>query len=85
MTDAIALADRLNRECECVGTDLPALQQRLDVVETHPHLFADVPVFVAKQHAREMQRVIRVSGGWETRAEDWKSLATAFAEVSGEF
>ena len=69
MTDAIGLANRLNRECECVGTDLPVLQQRLDaglgaagiersMVESHPHLFADVPVFVAKQHAREMQRVI---------------------------
>jgi hypothetical protein len=69
MKDAIALAERLNRECACVGTDVPALQQRLDaglgaagvarpVVESHPHLFADLPVFVAKEHAREMQRVI---------------------------
>ena len=69
MTAAIELAERLNRECECVGTDLPALQQRLEaglgaagverrMIESHPHLFAEVPVFVAKQHAREMQRVI---------------------------
>ena len=33
MTDAIGLADRLNRECDCVGTDLPALRQQLDLVE----------------------------------------------------
>jgi hypothetical protein len=58
MTDAIGLANRLNRECDCVGTDLPALRQQLDLGESHPHLFADVPVFVAKEHAREMQRVI---------------------------
>jgi len=70
MNDAIGLADRFNRDCACVGTDLPALQQRLDaglgaagiersIVETHPHLFADHPVFVAEQHACEMQRVIQ--------------------------
>ena len=58
MTDAIALANRLNRECECAATDLPALRQQLDLVESHLHLFAHVPVFVAKEHAREMQRVI---------------------------
>jgi hypothetical protein len=69
VTDPVALAARFNQECECVGTDLPALRQRLDtglgragvqkpIVETHPHLFADVPVFVAGDHVREMQRVI---------------------------
>jgi hypothetical protein len=69
MSDAVGHAERLNRECACVGTDVAALRQRLDaglgtagvarpVVDTHPHLFADLPVFVAKQHAREMQRVI---------------------------
>jgi hypothetical protein len=61
MNDAVGLAERLNRECECVGTDVPALQQRLDGTldaEMHAHLFADLPVFVAKQHAREMQRVV---------------------------
>jgi hypothetical protein len=69
MSDTVALAAKFNQECECVGTDLPALRQRLDtglgnagvsrpIVETHPHLFADVPVFVAGKHAREMQRVI---------------------------
>jgi hypothetical protein len=69
MNDAVALAEKFNRECECVGTDLPALRHRLDtglatagvsrpIVETHPHLFADVPVFVGAEHLREMQRVI---------------------------
>ena len=62
MNDAVGLAERLNRECECVGTDVPALQRRLSDKlgeETHRHLFADLPVFVAKQHARDMQRVIQ--------------------------
>jgi glutathione synthase/RimK-type ligase-like ATP-grasp enzyme len=58
MSDSAVRADILNRECECVGTDVPALQRRLDIGETHPHLFADVPVFLAAGHARQMQRVI---------------------------
>ena len=66
MNNPVALAEKFNRECECIGTDLPALRQRLDsglgtarpIVETHPHLFADMPVFLAGEHARQMQRVI---------------------------
>ena len=69
MTDTVARAARFNDLCECVGTDLIALRHRLDaglgaagvdrpIIESHPHLFADVPVFVAGKHAREMQRVI---------------------------
>jgi hypothetical protein len=69
MTDAVALAEKLNRECGCTVTDVPALQRRLDaglgaieiyrpLLETHPHLFADVPVFLAAEHARQMQGVI---------------------------
>lgn len=30
----------------------------------------------------ELRRVIRVSGGWDTTAEDWQALAMAFVEVS---
>ncbi|MDZ4286761.1 MAG: cysteine desulfurase family protein [Prosthecobacter sp.] len=32
----------------------------------------------------ELRRVIRVSGGWDTTAEDWQALAVAFVEVSVE-
>jgi hypothetical protein len=69
MSDAGALAEQLNRECGCIVTDVAALQRRLDagfgtaaingpLLETHPHLFADVPVFLAADHARQIQRVI---------------------------
>ena len=34
--------------------------------------------------ADEMRRVIRVSGGWETTAEDWQGLAEAFVLVGRE-
>ena len=54
------LADRLNLECDCAVTDLPALRRELDVelAETHPHLFSETPVFLDPAHAREMQRII---------------------------
>lgn len=29
----------------------------------------------------ELKRVVRISGGWDTTAEDWQALAGAFAEV----
>jgi cysteine desulfurase len=32
----------------------------------------------------EMGRVLRVSGGWETSAEEWAGLAEALEEVSRE-
>jgi hypothetical protein len=64
-----ALADRLNRECFCIGTDVAALHDWLTadlvsrgltrpVTETHPHLFSELPVFVSRQHVLDMQRVI---------------------------
>jgi len=58
MSDTVALARRLNKNCECIGTDVPALQDRLDVATSHPHLFSDVPVFIAGHHVRQMQAVI---------------------------
>jgi hypothetical protein len=50
-------------------TDVPALQQRLDatlgnagipgsVANSHPHLFSQTPVFLARAHARKIQRVV---------------------------
>lgn len=35
--------------------------------------------------ADEMQRVIRVSGGWETSTEDWAALEHAVIQISGTF
>lgn len=34
--------------------------------------------------ADELRRVVRISGGWDTSAEDWRALAVAFGEVWGE-
>lgn len=64
------LARRLNRDCFCIGTDVPVLQRWLEqdlkqrglaepIVATHPHLFSALPVFLARDHARQMQAIIR--------------------------
>lgn len=63
------LAERLNRDCFCVGTDVPDLRRKLDqliadhgvhqpLAESHPHLFAATPVFVAAGQMRAMRDVI---------------------------
>jgi hypothetical protein len=60
---------RLNRECFCIGADLDALRAWLQrdlarhglarpVVETHPHLFSALPVFVSREHVTRMAAVI---------------------------
>jgi hypothetical protein len=60
------VADLLNRGCDCAVTNLPKLQQRLDtvldparsIVESHPHLFCETPVFLDSAHASQMRRII---------------------------
>lgn len=60
---------RLNRECSCVAADLDALQMWLQqdlaqrgfdrsIVQTHPHLFSALPVFVSRAHVDGMRSVI---------------------------
>jgi hypothetical protein len=60
-------ADTLNRDCQCAVTDLPELRGRIErvtgaalpIVQTHPNLFSDMPVFLEQQHFEVMQRAIR--------------------------
>ena len=68
------VAENLNRDCQCAVTDLPELRSRIDlvtgadqpIVQTHPHLFSDMPVFLEQPHFAAMQRAIeaieRVAG-----------------------
>jgi hypothetical protein len=62
-------AVQLNRECFCIGADVDALQAWLHgdlaqrglvqpVVETHPHLFSALPVFVSREQVARMRSVI---------------------------
>jgi hypothetical protein len=59
-------AETLNRECQCTTTDLAVVRDRIDdaqsaaapIVQTHPHLFTDSPVFLERRHFEQMQRVV---------------------------
>src|SRR5690606_10397177 len=60
------IAEMLNRGCDCAVTDLPklrktiesALQPAQSILETHPHLFSELPVFIDPAHVMQMRRVI---------------------------
>ncbi len=59
----------LNRSCYCLSLDEAALRRGLEadlgerglshaMIETHPHLFASVPMFISRDHLEQMRRVI---------------------------
>ena len=61
--------EALNRSCHCLSLDQAALRRGLEadlgrrglsqaMVETHPHLFAAVPMFVSRAHIDSMARVV---------------------------
>jgi hypothetical protein len=58
-------AETLNRDCKCSVVDLADIRGRIDavlgaapIVETHPHLFSEIPVFIEREHFAQMQRAI---------------------------
>lgn len=63
-------AQKLNRNCDCAVTDLAHLRQGIDntlgsglsIVETHPHLFSEIPVFLDPSHASKMREVVEAVG-----------------------
>ena len=66
---AETLAEVLNRDCHCINVDTTLLRQSLDarfgepgtyarLRETHPHLLADFPVFISREHITRMQDVV---------------------------
>ena len=61
--------EALNRSCYCLSLDEQALRKGLDtdlgsrgisqaMVQSHPHLFSAVPMFVSREHLDQMARVI---------------------------
>ncbi len=63
-------ADRLNRQCFCIGTDVPGLYERIQgdlaqrgitkpMLESHPHLFSSAPVFVANTQLRQIRELVQ--------------------------
>ena len=64
-----AIADALNRHCHCINVDHDTLQDSLEarfgetgvwsrLQESHPHLFADAPVFIAAEQVMDMQAIV---------------------------
>lgn len=68
MTIPGSVADALNRSCDCSVSNVPELRRRLEsaiggaaappLLETHPHLFSDAPVFVDERHVADMRRLV---------------------------
>ena len=65
-----ASIESLNRSCYCLSLDPVALRRELQagpevgdifaaLGDTHPHLFAGVPLFIARPHIDQMARVVR--------------------------
>jgi len=59
-------AEDLNRHCDCSMTDLAALRREVDrvngtgsIIETHPHLFSEAPVFLEQAHADAMRQLVQ--------------------------
>ena len=61
--------EALNRMCYCLSLDEGALRRGLEadlgtrglaraMVDTHPHLFASLPMYVSRNHVEQMARVI---------------------------
>jgi len=64
--------ERLNRECQCMGADIPALHRWLEqdlgqrglttaVISTHPHLFSHLPVFVGAAQVAGLRGIVRAA------------------------
>jgi hypothetical protein len=59
-------AETLNRTCSCSATDLTRLRDHIDrttgypqsIVQTHPNLFTNIPVFLDRAHFVVMQQAI---------------------------
>jgi len=67
------LADALNRSCHCINVNPDTLQASLEtrlgesgawprLRESHPHLLADSPVFISRDHIDRMKAVIEAIG-----------------------
>lgn len=62
----------LNRDCRCITLDATRLKAALEtdprtgslhrlILETRPHLFASLPVFLARDHIAQMRAVVRAA------------------------
>jgi hypothetical protein len=65
----VASLEDLNRSCHCISLDRDLLRQELErdlgerelpatLIDTHPHLFASLPIFVPRSQIEQMARVV---------------------------
>ncbi len=89
MNQHLQTATMLNRHCFCIGTDVGVLQRWLQqdlaalglrepIVQTHPHLFSSLPVFVTRRQLRQMAQVISAVEG-VSRLPGYRAAALADA------
>jgi len=66
--DQTVSLETLNRDCFCLSLDEPTLRRELEreletrglsraMIDTHPHLFSSLPLYVARQHIDQMALV----------------------------
>ncbi len=93
MSDAIELAEALNRSCHCIAVDQAKLERALEtgplsagvyatIHRDRPHLFSAAPVFLARQHLDQMQAVIRAIEG-VVRTDGFRAWAQTLAPEIG--
>lgn len=85
----------LNRECFCPGVDQTLLHARLEAVlrehglpealaDSHPHLFATLPVFVSRRHVDQMAKAVSAiaqatdSATYQTAVMQWAPEIAGF-------
>ena len=86
MTRNESSAAALNRDCNCSVVDLARVRARIDsvlgaprsIVESHPHLFSPIPVFITPGHLADMRRAIAAIESVVSSAE-WQREALALA------
>jgi hypothetical protein len=60
MNPAVSFAEQLNSDCDCRATNLESLRDEIDgrILDSHPHLFSDAPVFIESADLHDMQRLV---------------------------
>ena len=83
----------LNRECRCIGVEVEQVQRWIErdliehgigepLVSTHPHLFANLPVFVDESHLTQAYEVIGAVETLVARADYRHAVLASAPEIA---
>jgi hypothetical protein len=96
----VNVAEALNSTCSCSATDLPRLRERIDritgnsqsIVQTHPNLFSNIPVFLDPRHFALMkasisaiEKVVRTKSFQDRVLANAPAIARTVASQAGVF